>query len=129
MDPIANFLTSIRNASRKGHEKADVPFSKIKVSIAKILKEEGYIAGYRIMEENQRPFIRVQLRYTENREPIISGIKRISRPGLHIYQHWNETSRLSMGMGIAVLSTSKGIMTGQKARQARVGGEVLCHVW
>lgn len=129
MDPIANFLTSIRNAVGKGHEKTDVPFSKIKMGMAKVLKDEGYIAGYRLMEENQSSFIRIQLRYTETRQPIITGIKRVSKPGLHIYHNIRELSKDNVGMGIAILSTSKGIMTSQKARQNRVGGEVLCYVW
>ena len=129
MDPIANFLTSVRNASAKGHEKTDVPFSKVKVGIAKILKDEGYIAGYRLMEERQAPFIRVQLKYTDARQPIITGIKRISRPGLRIYQRWNDMTKVDGGMGVAILSTSKGLMTNKKARQIKSGGEVLCHVW
>ena len=130
MDPIANFLTSIRNASRKGLEKADVPFSKMKVSLSKVLKEEGYIGGFRMMEENQVPFIRVQLKYTDTREPVITGIRRVSRPGLHIYQKWDKTVGLKIGgMGISILSTSKGIMTNRKARQIKIGGEVLCQVW
>ena len=129
MDPIANFLTSIRNANAKGLEKADVPVSKLKVGLAKILKEEGYIAGYRLMEERGKPFIRVQLRYTDEKKPIISGIRRVSRPGLRVYQGSHEISKVDGGMGVAVLSTSKGLMTNKKARQAKCGGEVLCHVW
>ena len=129
MDPIANFLTSIRNASVKGLAKADIPFSKIKMAVAKILKEEGYIGGYRLMEENQVPFIRIQLRYTLDHKPVIIGIKRISRPGLRIYQGWNERLNNHEGIGIAVLSTPQGIMTNQKARRLKCGGEVLCYVW
>ena len=129
MDPIANFLCTIRNASAKGHEKADVPFSKIKMAVAKILKEEGYISGYKVMEEHARPFVRVQLKYTESREPVISGIRRVSRPGLRIYQRWNEVSKVDGGMGIAILSTSKGVLSNRKARSLKCGGEVLCHVW
>ena len=129
MDPIANFLTSVRNASAKGHERTDVPFSKVKAGLARILKEEGYIAGYRLMEENQMPFIRVQLKYTDTRKPIITGIKRVSRPGLRVYHRWNEVPRVDGGMGIAILSTSKGLMTNKKARQSKSGGEILCDVW
>ena len=129
MDPIGNFLTSIRNANAKGHEKADVPFSKLKVNLAKILKDEGYIGGYRLMEEHQVPFIRVQLKYTDARQPVISGIKRVSRPGLRIYEGSQDIARVNGGMGVAILSTSKGLMTHKKARREKCGGEVLCHVW
>lgn len=129
MDPIANFLTSIRNASAKGLAKTDVPFSKIKMAVAKILKEEGYVGGVHLMEENQVPFIRVQLRYAPNHKPVITGIRRVSRPGLRAYQAANEPMHLRAGMGIAILSTSRGIMTHQKARRLKCGGEVLCYVW
>ncbi|OGR83060.1 MAG: 30S ribosomal protein S8 [Elusimicrobia bacterium RIFCSPLOWO2_01_FULL_64_13] len=129
MDPIANFLTSIRNASAKGHEKADVPQSKIKLALAKVLKDEGYIAGYRLMEEHNVPFLRIQLRYTDSKEPVISGVKRVSRPGLRVYQPADRISRVNGGLGVAILSTSKGLMSHKKARAAKCGGEVLCHVW
>ena len=129
MDPIADFITSIRNASAKGLEKADVPVSKIKVSLAKVLKDEGYIAGYRLMEEREKPFIRVQLRYTDEKKPVISGIRRVSRPGLRNYQRAHAIDKVNGGMGVAILSTSKGLMTHRKARKDKCGGEVLCHVW
>ena len=129
MDPIANFLTAIRNASAKGLEKADVPFSKLKVAIAKVLKDEGYISSYRMMEEHQVPFIRIQLKYTDDRQAVIQGIQRVSKPGLRIYRRWNEIGKVDGGMGIAILSTSKGLMTNRKARQSKTGGEVLCNVW
>lgn len=129
MDPIANFLTSIRNASAKGHEKTDVPYSKMKVNLAKVLKDEGYIAGYRMMEENRVPFLRIQLKYTDEKVPVISGIKRVSRPGLRVYEQWNTVKHVDGGMGVAILSTSKGLMTNKKARAAKYGGEILCHVW
>ena len=129
MDPIANLLTSIRNASAKGHEKTDVPYSKIKVNLAKVLKDEGYISGYRMMEENRVPFLRIQLKYTEDKTPVITGIKRVSRPGLRIYEKWNTVKPVDGGMGVAILSTSKVLITNKKARPAKCGGEVLCHVW
>lgn len=129
MDPIANFLTSIRNASNKGLEKTDTPYSKIKLAIAKVLKEEGYISNVRMMEENRHSFLRIQLRYTEERKPVITGIKRISTPGLRIYSPAREIPKVDGGMGISVLSTSKGIMTTRKARQLKCGGEILCYVW
>lgn len=129
MDPIAALLTSIRNASRKNLEKTDVPFSKIKMGLAKVLKDEGYIQSYRLMEENKVPFIRVQLKYTDERLPVIRGIKRVSRPGLRIYQKSKEMGKTSREMGICVVSTSKGLMADKKARQMKMGGEVLCQVW
>ena len=129
MDPIANFLTSIRNASLKGHEKTDVPLSKMKVNLAKVLKDEGYISGYRIMEENRVPFLRIQLKYTDTKSPVISGIKRVSRPGLRVYEQWDTVKHVDGGMGIAILSTSKGLLTNKKVRVSKCGGEVLCHVW
>lgn len=129
MDPIANFLTSIRNANAKKLEKADVPFSKIKIELAKVLKEEGYIQSYRLMEEHSVPFLRVQLRYTESKDPVIVGIKRISRPGLRVYSKSGAANKVSGGFGVSILSTSQGVMTHRKAKQLNVGGEVLCQVW
>ena len=129
MDTIANFLTSIRNGSSKGLEKVDVPHSKMKMALVKILKDEGFVGAYRMMEENKRPFIRIQLRYTDERKPVISGIKRVSRPGLHLYTQAKAISRDNIGMGIAIISTSKGVMTGQKARHLKIGGEIVCNVW
>lgn len=129
MDPIANFLTSIRNASNKGLEKADVPFSKLKLAIAKVLKDEGYIQSFRTMEEHAVPFIRIQLKYTDTKEAVLKGIQRVSKPGLRRYSGSEKIQKVDGGMGVAILSTSKGIMTNRKARQMNVGGEVLCHVW
>ncbi len=129
MDPIANFLTSIRNASAKGHEKTDVPYSKAKVNIAKVLKDEGYIAGFRMMEENRVPFLRIQIKYTDNKTPAIRGLKRVSRPGLRVYESHNTVKAVDGGMGVAILTTSKGLMSNKKARAQKLGGEVLCHVW
>lgn len=129
MDPIANFLTSIRNASAKGHEKVDVPASKIKIEIARILKEEGYVASYRVMEEHQRPFLRIQLKYTDSKLPVIQGIQKVSRPGLRIYGGYQDIKKVAGGMGVAILTTSRGILTHKKAKQMKVGGEILCHVW
>jgi small subunit ribosomal protein S8 len=129
MDPIANFLTSIRNANAKGHEKTDVPLSKLKMNLAKILKDEGYIQSFRTMEEHERPFLRIQLKYTDQKEAVIKGIKRISKPGLRVYNKWDEIRKVDGGMGISILSTPKGLMTNRKARQMKIGGEVLCNVW
>lgn len=129
MNPIANFFTSIRNASAKTLEKVDVPYSKMKLGISKILKEEGYIQSFRVMEENQMPFIRIQLKYTLDRQAIIKGLKLVSKPGLKIYEKSNKLPRVQGGMGIAILSTSKGLMTNRKAKVENVGGEILCKVW
>lgn len=129
MDTIANFLTSIRNASAKRKEHTDVPYSKLKREIARVLKEEGYISGYKVMEEKRLPFLRVQLKYTEAHKPLISGIKRVSKPGLRIYHPAKQPIHLRTGIGIAVISTPKGVMTNRRARAANVGGEVLCYVW
>ena len=129
MDPIGNFLTSIRNASMKGLEKADVPFSKIKMSLSKVLKDEGYIQSFRTMEESKKPFIRILLKYTEDRVPVIKGIKRVSRPGLRVYEGSKDIKNVRGAMGTSVLSTSKGLMTHRKAKQEKLGGEVVCYVW
>ena len=134
MDPIANFLTSIRNASRKGLEKADVPHSKMKISISKILKEEGFIEGFEEVE-GEKPhekILRVRLKYVgerKTRRPVISGLERVSRPGCRVYTKKEEIPWILSGLGVAIMSTSKGVMTGQRARQIGVGGEVLCKVW
>jgi len=129
MNPIANFFTSIRNANAKTLEKVDVPYSKMKLGLSKILKEEGYIQSFRVMEENQMPFIRIQLKYTVDRQTVIKGIKLVSKPGLKIYEKSTKLPRVQGGMGIAILSTSKGLMTNRKAKVENVGGEVLCKVW
>lgn len=129
MDTIANFLTAIRNACAKGKERVDTPFSNLKKEIARVLKEEGYISGYRVMEENSLPFLRVQLKYTDGRKPLISGIKRVSKPGLRIYHRAKQPIHLRTGIGIAILSTPKGVMTNRRAKGMNVGGEVLCYVW
>ena len=122
MDPISNLLTAIRNASSKGHEKADVPYSKVKAAIAKVLKDEGYIAGWRMMEENRIPFLRIQIKYTDDKTPVISGIRRVSRPGLRVFEKHNSVKSVDGGMGIAILTTSKGLMTSKKARAQKCGG-------
>ena len=129
MDTIGNFLTSIRNASSKGLEKTDVSVSKIRMVLAKILKEEGFIQSYRLMEENHVPFLRIQLKYTDKHEPVMIGIKRVSRPGLRIYNGTEKLPRVDGGLGVAIVSTSKGMMTNKKARQLKLGGEIICHVW
>ena len=128
-DPVADFLTRIRNAMRARHQKLDVPASKLKAEIARILKEEGYIANYKPAEENGMKVIRVYLKYTANNESIIRDLKRISRPGCRVYQGKDDIRRVQNGLGIAILTTPKGVMTGRQARREGVGGELLCEVW
>ena len=128
-DPVADFLTRIRNAMRSRHQKLDVPASKLKAEIARILKEEGYIANYKPTEENGMKVIRVYLKYGVNNESVIKDLKRISRPGCRVYQGKNDIRRVQNGLGIAILTTPKGVMTGRQARREGVGGELLCEVW
>ena len=128
-DPVADFLTRIRNAMRARHQKLDVPASKLKAEIARILKEEGYIANYKPTEENGMKVLRVYLKYGTNNESVISDLKRVSRPGCRVYQGKNEIRRVQGGLGIAILTTPKGVMTGRQARREGVGGELLCEVW
>ena len=128
-DPVADFLTRIRNAMRARHQKLDVPASKLKAEIARILKEEGYIANYKPTEENGMKVIRVYLKYTASNESVIRDLKRISRPGCRFYQGKDDIRRVQNGLGIAILTTPKGVMTGRQARREGVGGELLCEVW
>lgn len=128
-DPIADMLTRIRNANNARHESCEVPGSKIKVAIAQLLVEEGYIKGYDVIEDDKQGIIRIQLKYSAENSRIITGIKRISKPGLRVYARNNEIPRVLGGLGIAMISTSKGIMSDRQARKEHVGGEVICYVW
>ncbi len=128
-DPIADMLTRIRNANTAGHKTADIPASNIKKSIAEILKNEGFINGYEIIDDNARGTIRVELKYGPNKEKTIYGIKKISKPGLRVYAKSEEIPKVLGGLGIAIISTSKGVMTDKEARKLGVGGEVICYVW
>jgi len=128
-DPIADMLTRVRNANRAYHETVDIPASKMKEEIARILKEEGYIKDYQVVQENSFNVIRVKMNFGPDRERVISGIKRISKPGLRVYAKKDEVPRVLGGLGIAIISTSKGIMTGREAKKAELGGEVICYVW
>ena len=128
-DPVADFLARIRNAIRARHQKLDVPASKLKVEIARILKEEGYIANYKAAEENGHNVIRVYLKYGSNSEPAIRDLARISRPGCRVYIGRDEIKRVQGGLGISILTTPRGVMTGRQARREGVGGEFLCEVW
>ena len=128
-DPIADMLTRIRNGNNAKHEIVDVPASNIKKQLAQILLDEGFIKSYDIIEDGKQGIIRIQLKYGKANEKIISGIKRISKPGLRVYVNSDEIPRVLGGLGIAILSTSSGIMTDKQARKDGVGGEVLCYVW
>ncbi len=129
-DPIADMLTRIRNAQTAKHETAIVPVSKMKLAIANILLNEGYIQGVTVVDENSvQPNLLITLKYGPNNEKVISGLKRISKPGLRIYAGSNELPKVLNGLGIAIISTSKGIMTDREARKLGVGGEVLAYVW
>ncbi len=129
-DPIADFVTRIRNAVAAKHARLDLPSSKLKIEIARILKEEGYIATYKMVDENKvRKTLRVFLKYTPDRRSVITGLRRISRPGARRYIGAAEIKPVVGGLGISILTTPKGLMSGRAARKARVGGEVLCEVW
>jgi len=128
-DPVADFLTRIRNAIRARHQKLDVPASKLKAEIARILKEEGYISNFKTTEENGRAVLRVYLKYGANNEAAIRDLERISRPGCRVYIGHDEIRRVQGGLGISILTTPRGVMTGRQARREKVGGELLCEVW
>jgi small subunit ribosomal protein S8 len=128
-DPIADMLTRIRNANSVYHDKVDIPASKIKVAIADVLKREGYIKDYSFVEDDKQGILSVKLKYGAEREKVITGIKRISRPGLRQYSKKKELPRVLGGLGIAIISTSQGIMSDKQARKAGLGGEVIAFVW
>lgn len=128
-DPIADMLTRIRNANSVHHDKVGIPCSKIKTAIAEILKSEGFIKDFEVVAGEHQNVIRVQLKYGPNKEKVISGIKRISKPGLRVYTQKDQLPRVLGGLGIAVISTSKGMMTDKAARKAGLGGEVVAYVW
>jgi small subunit ribosomal protein S8 len=127
-DPIADMLTRIRNAMRIKAEKVDIPISKIKLEIAKILKEEGFIRAYKILKDRKQGILRVIPKYIDN-ESVISGLKRISKPGRRVYVNRDEIPRVMGGLGIAILTTSKGILSDKVCRRDGVGGEIICYVW
>lgn len=128
-DPIADMLTRIRNGNLVGHEKVDIPGSNIKRAIAEILKSEGYIRDAEFIPDNKQGTIRVHMKYAANNQRVITGLKRISKPGLRVYAGAEQLPRVLGGLGIAILSTSHGVMTDRQARTQKVGGEVLCYVW
>ena len=128
-DPIADMLTRIRNANVVKHETVDVPASNMKKELSRILLEEGFIRGYDVIEDGKQGIIRIQLKYGQTGERVISGLKRISKPGMRDYADKHEVPRVLNGLGISIISTSKGILTDKQARKENVGGEVICYVW
>jgi small subunit ribosomal protein S8 len=128
-DPIADMLTRIRNGIAARHELVLVPASKMKIALAEILHEAGYIERFEVTRDKPQPIIRVWLKYTEDKEPVLTGLKRISKPGCRIYAKADKIPRVLSGMGLAILSTSRGVVTDQEARRLGVGGEVLCYIW
>ncbi|MGH7441796.1 MAG: 30S ribosomal protein S8 [bacterium] len=128
-DPISDMLTRIRNAANAKHEKADVPVSRLKTEIVKILKDEGYVKNYRVLEDKERPFIRVYFKRVEGTQRVINDLKRVSKPGLRVYVDKHSIPSVLGGMGTAVISTSQGIMSDRKARELGVGGEHLFNIW
>ena len=128
-DPIADMLTRVRNAVAAGHSSVVMPASRLKADIARVLREEGYIRGFDVQEDKGKRTLRIQLRYAAKKQPILVGLKRISRPGLRVYSKRSAIPRVFGGVGTAILSTPRGVMTGDQARRLGVGGEVLCHVW
>lgn len=128
-DPIADMLTRIRNANNAKHDSVDIPASNIKREVAQILLDEGFIKGFKSIEDGKQGIVRIELKYGQYNEKVISGIKRISKPGLRVYVKGDEVPKVLGGLGIAILSTSKGIKTDKDARREKTGGEVLCYVW
>lgn len=128
-DPIADMLTRIRNGIQSRHDRVELPSSKLKVEVARILKSEGFISNYKVVEQTPQPILRMYLKYSEDGEPVIHGIERISRPGRRVYRGKEEIPQVLGGLGLAIISTSKGVLSGAEAARTGVGGEVLCQVW
>lgn len=128
-DPIADMLTRIRNANQAQLERVDIPASRLKIELAKVLKAEGFIRGYKLIDDSKQGILRVYLKFGPGNERVIQGIRRVSRPGLRTYRKAAQIPRVFSGMGVAILSTSQGLMTGKAARERSMGGEVLCYVW
>lgn len=128
-DPIADMLTRLRNASKARHSAVEMPSSKMKVMVAQILKDENFIENYQVIDSKPVSILRIEMRYTENRQQAIKGIRRISKPGLRVFVKRDEVPRVLGGLGIAIISTSKGLMTDREARKLGLGGEVICYVW
>ena len=127
--PLSDLLARISNGLTAGHDKVDVPASRVKEAVLKVLEEEGFIASYRRVEDKGRPVLRVGLKYDHEGEPVVTGLERVSRPGRRVYARADEIPKVLGGLGVSIVSTSKGIVTDRAARQSRLGGEVLCNVW
>lgn len=128
-DPIADMLTRVRNASQAKHPSVEVPFSKMKLALAKIMEQEGYISGHDVREDGLHKHLRLQLKYDNERQPVVNGLRRVSRPGLRVYAGIDDIPRVLGGMGTVVISTNRGIMTGREARRRHLGGELLAEIW
>jgi small subunit ribosomal protein S8 len=128
-DPIADLLTRIRNSSRAGHASVDIPTSRLKVEICRVLKEEGFIVDYALDEDQHPAQLRVKLKYVNENVPVLQGLRRVSKPSLRVYTSSTRRNQVRSGLGIAILSTSKGVMTGKRARQEKLGGELICEIW
>jgi small subunit ribosomal protein S8 len=128
-DPIADMLTRIRNGGKAEFAKVDIPGSKLKIEMARVLKEQGYIKNYKFLEDNKQGILRIYLKYTAERRPVIYGLQRVSKPSRRVYKKSKDIKPVLNGLGISILSTSKGLMTDKQARNENVGGEVLCHIW
>ena len=128
-DPITDLLNRLRNGMRAGHDRVDVPASRVKENLVKVLAEEGYVASYRRVEEKGRPILRIGLKYDSEGEPIVNGLERVSRPGRRVYAAAKQIPEVLGGLGVSILSTSRGIVTGRQAREQKLGGEILCNVW
>lgn len=128
-DPIADLLIRIQNGAKRGHETVTAPASKLKAEVLRVLKAEGFIRGYEQIDVDGLPILRIQLRYVAERQPMITALRRVSRPGKRVYVGRRNVVRVRSGMGLSILSTSKGVMTDQASRRAGLGGEVLCYVW
>lgn len=128
-DPIADMLSRIRNGLNAGHDRVDIPASRVKEQICKVMQAEGYIEGYKLVEDNKQGVLQVKLRYTPQRAPVIRELRRVSRPSLRVYRKSRDLEQFRSGLGISIISTSHGVMTSKQARDAHVGGEILCEVW
>ncbi len=128
-DPLADMLTRIRNAGKAGFDKVDIPASRMKIALARIFKEEGFIKNYKVIKDNRQGILRVYLRYDERQKPLIQGLLRVSKPGRRVYVGHVDLPRVQGGLGVAVVSTNKGVLTDRQARKLKVGGEVLCQIW
>ncbi|MBM4284783.1 MAG: 30S ribosomal protein S8 [Deltaproteobacteria bacterium] len=128
-DPLADMLTRIRNAGQARFDKVDVPASRVKIALARIFKDEGFIKNYKVIKDNKQGILRIYLRYTDQQQPLIQGLQRVSKPGCRVYAGCEELPRVQGGLGVAVISTSRGILSDKAARRLKVGGEVLCQIW